>query len=244
MEPPDLLERPAGRAGRLDARYRGASAARILEAAIGDVFPGEIAAVSSFGAESAVLLHMIADIDRSLPVLFVDTGRHFGETHRYRDLLRDRLRLDDVRVVAPERARTALHDPDGLLFNRSADRCCRLRKVEPLRRGLGPYRAWITGRKRFQGAARADLAVFEEADGRIKVNPLAGWRRDEIDAYRRRHELPEHPLVAQGFRSLGCMPCTTRTAPGEDPRAGRWRGSDKSECGIHLPGFEQDGSGI
>lgn len=235
-----LVEQAAG----LERRFGAATPRDVLEAAIDRLFPGQIALVSSFGAESAALLHMVAAIDGALPVLFVDTGKHFGETVGYRDRLIDRLALADVRTVTPDKRNLAVHDPDGMLFSRDADRCCELRKTAPLKNALEPFDAWITGRKRFQSAGRAKLPVFEAADGRIKVNPLAGWGMADIANYVRRHDLPAHPLASQGFRSIGCMPCTSRTAPGEDARAGRWRGSDKTECGIHLPGYEQDGSGI
>ncbi len=228
----------------LNARSDGKAPRDILETAVDHLFPGDIAVVSSFGAESAVLLHMIATLDGSLPVLFVDTGKHFGETAAYRDRLVSHLALTNVQAVTPEASALAARDSDGVLFNDNADHCCALRKTEPLNRALEPYRAWITGRKRFQTAERSGLESFEEADGRIKINPLAGWGVADIAGYMEHHDLPAHSLVAQGFGSIGCMPCTTRTAPGEDPRAGRWRGSEKTECGIHLPGFEQDGSGI
>lgn len=234
----------ADRVAELNAIWDGRPPRDILEAAVGRLFAGGVAVVSSFGAESSVLLHMIAALDGNLPVLFVNTGKHFGETLAYRDRLVAHLALTNVRDVMPDPLALAVRDPDGMLFNVNADHCCALRKTEPLDRALEPYRAWITGRKRFQTRERSDLAVFEEAGGRVKINPLAGWSANDIADYRDRHGLPVHSLVAQGFRSIGCMPCTTRTAPGEDPRAGRWRGSDKTECGIHLPGFERDGSGI
>lgn len=227
----------------LESRYGSAPPRDALEIAVSQ-FPGRLAAVSSFGAESAVLLHMMAEIDPELPVIFIDTGRHFGETKRHRDLLAKRLGLTDVRSVGPELARAAKEDPNEMLFSTDPDRCCGFRKVEPLAAALRPFDAWVTGRKRHQTADREAMPVFEAEGARVKVNPLAAWGTGEVDDYRRRHDLPAHPLVAQGFTSIGCMPCTSRVAPGEDGRAGRWRGADKTECGIHLPGFESDGSGI
>ncbi len=232
------------RIAALNKGWDGKAPQDILKATVDHLFAGDIAVVSSFGAESAVLLHMVATLDGSLPVMFVDTGKHFGETTAYRDRLISHLALTNVRAVKPDPSALAARDPEGMLFNTNADHCCALRKTEPLNRALEPYRAWITGRKRFQTAERSDLEIFEEFDGRTKINPLAAWGVADIADYVDRHDLPAHSLVAQGFRSIGCMPCTTRTLSGEDARAGRWRGSEKTECGIHLPGFEQDGSGI
>ncbi|MDX2224878.1 MAG: phosphoadenylyl-sulfate reductase [Rhodospirillaceae bacterium] len=201
-------------------------------------FPGRIALVSSFGAESAVLLHMIAAVDRGLDVVFLDTGKLFGETLRYRDRLIDRLGLTNVRTITPDPAALAARDSDGTLWSKNPDACCAMRKVETLARALAPYDAWFNGRKAFQGGARAGLDTIEIADGRFKINPLAGWTRTDIDRYFADHDLPPHPLVPDGYLSIGCMPCTTRVTPGEDQRAGRWRGTPKTECGIHLPSLK------
>ncbi|MEJ1161799.1 phosphoadenylyl-sulfate reductase [Prosthecomicrobium sp. N25] len=227
----------------LEALYGALPTTALLDVAIHDLFPGRLALVSSFGAEAAVLLHLVAQVDRATPVVFVDTDRLFGETLRYRDRLTERLGLTDVRTLAPDAARVAEHDRDGALWLRDANLCCRIRKVEPLAAGLSGFDAWISGRKRFQAATRATIPVFEAEGTRIKVNPLAGWMPADLAAYAARHDLPPHPLVEQGYRSIGCMPCTTRVVEGEDDRAGRWRGQEKIECGIHL-GLEADGSGI
>ncbi|RMF17873.1 MAG: phosphoadenylyl-sulfate reductase [Alphaproteobacteria bacterium] len=220
----------------LEDRFRDAPAERILEEAIDEVFAGRIALVSSFGAESAVLLHMVSRIAPDLPVLFVDTGKLFGETLRYRDRLVRLLGLTDLRIVGPEPEEVDRHDPSGVLWRDDPDRCCFVRKVVPLERALSPWRAWISGRKRYQGGERTRLAKVEAVDGRVKFNPLADWSRADIARYFARHELLRHPLEADGFRSIGCMPCTDRVAPDEReaPRAGRWRGQAKTECGIHL----------
>lgn len=233
------------RAAELDARFGSADAAGVLKAAIA-AFPGRLALVSSFGADAATLLHLVSTVDRSLPVIFIDTGKHFGETLRYRDQLVARFGLTDVRSVGPDPARLAADDPDEVLWYHDTNRCCAVRKVEPLARALDGFDAWITGRKRYQASTRAGLHAFE-ADGiRVKVNPLISWSREDVRSYIETHDLPPHPLVEQGFPSIGCMPCTDRVAPGEDERAGRWRGQEKTECGIHLGlvGREKDGSGI
>lgn len=231
---------------RLEDLYGDLAAAEIIDRAAHELFPGRVALVSSFGADAAVLLHLVAEVAPSLPVVFLDTLKHFPETLRYRDRLVSRLGLTDVRSVKPDPARIATLDGDEGLWLRQPDLCCRIRKVEPLARALTGFDAWFTGRKRFQGGIRQRLPVFEREGERVKINPLASWSRDDVVAYRARHDLPAHPLVEQGFRSIGCMPCTDRVGDGEDERAGRWRGSQKTECGIHLGilGRETDGSGI
>jgi phosphoadenosine phosphosulfate reductase len=202
-------------------------------------FRGRTALVSSFGAESAVLLDMVATVDPRTPVIFLDTGKLFEETHDYRQDLTALLGLEDVRVVRPEPADLARHDPEGALWRRDPDRCCHVRKTEVLERALAGFAAWITGRKRFQGGLRSALPTIEgePSSGRIKLNPLAPWSAEDVERYRLLRNLPAHPLVADRFASIGCMPCTRRTAPGEPPRAGRWWGLDKAECGIHGPGI-------
>jgi phosphoadenosine phosphosulfate reductase len=209
--------------------------AEIVAAAVRRLGRGRVAAVSSFGTESAALLKLVADVDRSIPILFVDTGWLFEETLAYRDTVVAYLGLTDVRTIRP--APAALRRDGGRdLWHRDPDGCCALRKIAPLRRALEGFDGWINGRKRYHGAARATLSPVE-ADGlRLKFNPLAQATRDEIDAMFRTAGLPRHPLEARGFASVGCMPCTSRAEPGETLRAGRWRGRDKTECGIHLAG--------
>lgn len=223
------------RTDALVARAEAVMARELLAEMIRYEFPKRIALVSSFGTEAAVLLHMISTIDAGTPVIFLDTGKLFGETLRYRDNLVRRLGLVDVRSMRPDPARLAAEDPGGTLWRGDPDRCCFIRKVEPLERALAGFEAWINGRKRHHGGARAALPVVEAADGRIKINPLASWGPAEIDAYFAAHDLPRHPLEADGYRSVGCLPCSDRALPGEDARAGRWRGRGKTECGIHLP---------
>jgi phosphoadenosine phosphosulfate reductase len=225
---------PAGRVQELTRRYGHLDGEALLRPFIEGEFPGRIALVSSFGSEAAVLLHMAAEIDRRLPVVFLDTGKLFGETLRYRDGLARRLNLGDLRIVKPEAVVLAAGDPDGMLFDRDADSCCALRKVVPLRQALAGFDAWISGRKRYQGALREFMPVIETSGEKIKVNPLARWSRERIEAEFATRDLPHHPLEADGFLSIGCMPCTERVTPDADPRAGRWAGREKTECGIHL----------
>jgi len=195
---------------------------------------GPVALVSSFGTEAVALLHMVSILDRATPVLFIDTEMLFPETLDYQAGLARRLRLSDIRVIRPEPGELAAEDADGTLHLRDTDACCALRKVRPLEHALEGFDGWITGRKRFQGGARTALDHFEADGNRLKVNPLAHWTREEVAAYSAAHHLPAHPLVARGYPSVGCAPCTTQAGPGEDPRAGRWRSSDKTECGIHF----------
>jgi phosphoadenosine phosphosulfate reductase len=225
--------RPLDRVDSLRLAYAGAPAEAVLDAVL-RAFPGEVAMVSSFGAEAAVLLKMVADLDRDLPVLMIDSRMLFEETLEYQLTLSRHLGLRNVRVLKPLDADVVRLDPDATLHRRDTDLCCAVRKVLPLDRALRRWPVSITGRKRFQASTRAALEIFEEDGERLKVNPLAGWAAEELGAYMDRHDLPRHPLVARGFRSIGCWPCTTPVAEGEDDRAGRWRGSEKIECGIHF----------
>ncbi|NRB00967.1 MAG: phosphoadenylyl-sulfate reductase [Rhodobacteraceae bacterium] len=225
----------AERVAELNARYKAHSATAVLRHALSDPQVGDIAMVSSFGAESVALLHMLSRVDRSVPVLFLDTQMLFAETLEYQKTVTEILGLTDVRVLTPDRSDVFLRDPDGDLHVHYPDACCALRKVEPLERALSGFDAWITGRKRFQGGTRTEMDFFEtDGKGRIKVNPLAHWTREDVREYMINNRLPRHPLVAQGYPSLGCAPCTSPVADGEDERAGRWRGVEKVECGIHF----------
>lgn len=225
----------AERVASLNARYRHHGATAVLEHALTDGDVGEIALVSSFGAESVVLLHLISIMDRTTPVLFVDTEMLFAETLTYQLELTERLMLKNLRVIKADRAQVFARDNEGLLHQYNPDACCALRKTEPLQHALTGYDAWITGRKRYQGSTRSTLEFFEnEGDIRIKVNPLAHWSSADLQEYIAENRLPRHPLVAKGYPSIGCAPCTTRVNDGEDPRAGRWRNLEKTECGIHF----------
>ena len=224
-------------AAALDMRWSAVPTQDMLRGLMADPPFAALALVSSFGAESAVLLHMMSEIDKSVPLIFVNTQKIFGETLAYRDELAERLGFTDMRVYRPDPYLLAQKDATSLRWSYDPDGCCDLRKVEPLRRALAPFDAWISGRKGFQGKTRSALPRFEEDEGRLKINPLADWNKVRLDAYFAEHKLPRHPLEAQGYPSIGCAPCTSQVQPGEDPRAGRWRGWDKTECGIHDPVF-------
>ena len=223
------------RVNELNLRYKHHAATAVLERALTDPQVGKLALVSSFGAESVVLLHLISVMDRTTPVIFIDTEMLFAETLTYQADLAERLRLTDVRIIKPKRDDVFVRDNEGLLHLHDPDACCHLRKTEPLQRALSGFDAWITGRKRYQGSSRATLDFFEnEDDHRIKVNPLVHWSTADLQEYITENRLPRHPLVAKGYPSIGCAPCTTRVNDGEDPRAGRWRDLEKEECGIHI----------
>ena len=222
------------RARALSARYAGRPAPDIVRGVVTGDFRDRIAVVTSFGSESAILLHMVAQADKATPVVFIDTGMLFNETLEYRNTLVDLLGFVDVRTVRPDNERVEELDPCGTLWSANPDGCCVVRKVDPPHRELEQFDAWFTGRKAYHGEVRLSLEVFEAVDGRVKINPLARADADDIRAYYRRYDLPFHPLVSEGFPSIGCRPCTDRVAPGEPLRAGRWRGQQKTECGIHA----------
>jgi len=221
-------------ADALNARFEGVGAGDMLRALFAEDVLGHVAVVSSFGTESAVLLHLVAQADPKVPVIFVDTLKMFPETLDYRETLVKSLGIQDSRVVEPLADVLAAKDDKGLRWSFDPDGCCDIRKVEPLARAKQGLDTWISGRKAFQSVTRQNLPRFEIEDGRLKLNPLGDWDKAALEAYFEEHDLPRHPLEAQGYLSIGCEPCTSKVKPGEDPRAGRWRGWDKVECGIHT----------
>jgi phosphoadenosine phosphosulfate reductase len=229
------------RLAELRLAAEGRDAKGIIALALKEAFPRRTAIVSSFGAESAVLLHLVASIDPATPIIFLNTGKLFGETLRYRDRLQDLLGLTDIRAIAPHPIERMERDPEGTLWSRNADACCHMRKVTPLRRALDGFAASVTGRKRFQTEARHQMQPVEHFEGRFRFNTLAAWDMADIEAYFARHNLPRHPLVDDGYPSIGCLPCTRRVQANETYREGRWAGLEKDECGIHTG---LDGEGI
>jgi phosphoadenosine phosphosulfate reductase len=230
----DALFAVAMGAQELDRQLRDASPAEVIAAALREVGREKLAVVSSFGTQSAALLKVMADVDPAIPVVFLDTGWLFAETLAYRDTLIATLGLRDVRSIQPQDETLQREDPERDLWFSTPDACCRIRKVEPLARALAPFIGWINGRKRFQGGLRTAMPVIETDGVRLKFNPFANVSREDIELIYASANLPPHPLVASGFQSVGCMPCTSRSAPGESDRAGRWRGNAKTECGIHT----------
>lgn len=228
-----LSDVPHRRIPELRQALDGLGVQKVIATIAHEVFPGRVAVTCSFGTEAAALLHLVASVDPGLPVLFIDTGRHFPETLEYRDQLAAYFGLTDVRSIGPTAGEVARLDAGSDLAARDANACCGFRKVAPLKQALSGFDAWITGLMPFQARTRGHLALLEDDAPRVKVNPLATWTAATVEAYEAAHGLPTHPLVAQGYLSIGCAPCTTPVRPGEDPRAGRWRGLGKTECGIH-----------
>ncbi len=233
LERVQLTEEPFSALAACPAHLHGLD---VLHRAITNDYAGRIAVVSSFGAESAVLLALVAEIDPTTPVLFLQTGQHFAETLAYRSELAARLCLTDVRDIGPTAADRAANDPADELWRYDPDACCRFRKVTPLERALASFDAWVTGRKRHQALTRVALPLVERVDGKTKINPLADWTAEQVEAEMVARALPRHALSLEGYASIGCAPCTRAVASGEDPRSGRWAGTGKTECGIHrLP---------
>jgi phosphoadenosine phosphosulfate reductase len=232
---------------RLQTFYGHLEAEPLLQAMIHDEFKGKIGMVSSFGAGSALLLAMVAEVLPSIPVMFLETGKHFPETLEYVETLKKRLGLTNVQMLKPDPKLLGNIDKSGELWKTQPNRCCWVRKVEPLQRAMKEvaFEALITGRKRYQTKERSDMQTIElNEDGQFRINPLAFWIKDMLKAEFKRRDLPEHPLVAQGYLSIGCAPCTRPLKAGEDERAGRWAhtaelpgGEQKVECGIHLEGM-------
>jgi phosphoadenosine phosphosulfate reductase len=219
----------------LNGMFDEMDAIGVLRYAVSDVLPDDLAIVSSFGADSSVLLHLVAQVDPAMPVYFLETGKHFPETLDYVETLKQHLGLTNVRAIHPDSRDIARFDPQGVLWETDPDSCCHIRKTEPLEPITEQFGGWVTGRKRFQTRERGVLPHFElTSDDRIKVNPLAHFNDADVNQYKIAHGLPEHPLFNKGYKSIGCAPCTSVVAEGEDPRAGRWRGLNKKECGIHF----------
>ena len=201
-----------------------------------------LAVASSFQSGGLVILHMLNSIRPGLPVLFLDTGFHFRETHEYKARITELLGLNLVELRGDHgsvEGQTARYGPE--LYRRDPDKCCHINKVEPLQRALEDYDGWISGIRRDQSPLRAGTPIIEaqmlpSGNETLKIHPLANWTRDQVAAYLEQHDIPTHPLLEQGFASIGCFPCTRRIVPGEDERAGRWEGLGKTECGIHTFG--------
>lgn len=218
---------------RANDPYFGLSAEMTIRRAI-EEFGDTLVLASSMGADSAVLLHLAAQVNPDIKVVFLDTQKHFRETLHYRDMLVQDLGLTNLENIIPNRSEVAKHDSNGDLYQSNPDLCCTLRKVDPLAGALSRYKARITGRKRYQTPDRREMPIYEIGQNMTKINPLAYWTAKDVTAYMRKHDLPPHPMLSLGFLSIGCQPCTTRVTDGEDPRAGRWRNFDKTECGIHY----------
>ncbi len=231
-----MLDKPVNKATQLNAIIEDSAGleGRDLMANVIRNNRGRVAVLSSFGAESAVLLHMASEIDPDIPVLFLDTEKLFPETLAYRAKLALEFGLTNVRDIKPDPEDIERVDPDGILNTFDKDMCCHFRKTIPLQKATEQFDVIISGRKRFHGAARSQLQFISEQDGKIKVEPLAGFSALDLQHYAHQHALPSHPLRLAGYRSIGCVPCTVVGGTDDDPRSGRWADTSKTECGIHF----------
>jgi len=220
----------------LNARFEHTPAAEIVRWAW-ETFAPAVALSSSFQTQSVPLLHIVSQVCPEMPVLFLDTGFHFPETLAFRDALQARLGLNVINVRARITQSQLLQQYGEGLYRRDPDLCCYIHKVVPMQEALAELDAWIAGVRRDQTVTRQTLAFLEaEPTGRFKIHPLLNWTKEDVKAYRQRYELPAHPLYERGYLSIGCAPCTRMVAVGEDERAGRWAGTGKQECGLHLRG--------
>lgn len=230
-----MLPEPATLSWHASVDWYEKASLQLLNQVLCENLTGKTAIVSSFGAESAALLHLVSRVDKTAPIIFIDTRMMFQETLDYQIELSDNLGLSDVRRVSAKDKQIRRNDVFGRLHKNDPDACCNLRKVVPLNDALEGFDAWVTGQKQHQSATRSMIRPLEaEPNGRVKINPLLHWGRQDIETYIERHQLPRHPLISKGFQSIGCAPCTAKTQLGGDPRSGRWKGFEKTECGIHF----------
>lgn len=236
---------------RLQMFYGEMDAPLLLRAMIKEEFAGKIALISSFGADAALMLGLVSEVDRNVPVFFLETQKHFPETLEYAKRLTEVLGLTNVQWLRPDAEMVSRIDPVGDLWSTQPNRCCWMRKVEPLNRAVEAMgiEALITGRKRYQTAERAEMHSIELDDkGIFRINPIAQWSRERQKEEVAARGLPAHPLVAKGYPSIGCAPCTKPVAEGQDERAGRWahtigiENEQKAECGLHLPSEDMNWS--
>ncbi|PIR31838.1 MAG: phosphoadenylyl-sulfate reductase [Alphaproteobacteria bacterium CG11_big_fil_rev_8_21_14_0_20_44_7] len=239
----EIDKKALARVQRMEAFYSGFDAEQLIKTVINQEFKNEVALFSSFGAHSALLIDMVAEVNPKTPILFLDTEKHFAKTYEYVEQITKKLCLKNVHFLKPDPKLVKNTDPNGELWSIQPNRCCWMRKVEPLQRAIKELgiKALITGRKRYQTSERNDMGYFQvDADGIFRINPLAFWDKDKIAKEFKFRQLPQHPLVAEGYKSIGCEPCTIPVGENGDERDGRWAhtadlyGEQKSECGIHL----------
>jgi phosphoadenosine phosphosulfate reductase len=219
---------------KLDRQLAGWDVPRILRW-VRETFGARAALSSSFQAQSLPLLHLVATHAPDLTVLFLDTGFHFADTLALRDRLASEWGLR-VRTIGAAHVLEGRRESCEGLYRTDPDRCCYVHKVEPMDAAMAGFDAWISGVRRDQTRERASLRLVEPGvrPGTLRIHPLAAWTRDDVEAYAAQHALPRHPLEAQGYRSIGCEPCTRPPADPGDDRSGRWAGREKKECGLHT----------
>ncbi len=224
---------------RLSHEFESSTPQEILTWAI-DTFWPQIALSSSFQTQSMPLLHMATQIRRDLLILFLDTGYHFWDSLIFREQIASQWKLNVLDLYRDSRWDHFARQHSRSLPLEDPDLCCYINKVQPMQKALQDLKAWITGIRRDQTAARAHAKILElQPDGLLKVNPLLNWSKVDVETYINQHNLPVHPLLVKGYRSIGCAPCTVAVGVNEDERAGRWAGRSKTECGLHTEMFGQ-----
>ena len=218
---------------KFSEQFSKLNAFNLLKIMIKKIFLKKIVVTSSFGAESIVILHLVSRIDKNIAIIFLNTGKLFPETLEYLNKVKKILNLKNIKVQKPSLKDLRINDPKGLLHKSNPELCCKLRKVVPLEHAIAPYKGWINGRKRFHGLERSNIKKIEKLNSIIKINPLADWNFKKITNYIKKYKLPEHPLVEKGYKSIGCVPCTSKIAEDDSHRSGRWKNLKKNECGIH-----------
>ena len=216
-----------------NAELEGKSAEEIADWAVA-TFGAKLAVASSM--QDTILPHLFGTRLPGVDILFLETGYHFKETIETRDRAAKAFPITIVNVLPRQTVEEQDAEFGKDLFARDPNTCCFMRKVDPLARALQGYDAWVTGARRVDAATRANMPIvtWDENHGLVKINPIAAWSDFQVEVYQMAHGLPRNPLVAQGYPSIGCEPCTRKVAAGEDPRSGRWAGTDKTECGIHT----------
>ncbi len=218
----------------LNAKNEKLTPQKILDKSIKFTFKDKVAYVCSFGTESAIILHMISQIDRNFPVILLNTNFLFKETIVYKNYLLDKFKLTNYHEVTPDKKDLKFKDSDNKLWKKNPDLCCNIRKVLPLQKKLKLFDAWISGRKSYQDGERKKIKAFEILNKKIVINPLANINREFVDEYFKENNINRHPLFKKGYLSIGCVNCTVRTLNSDDPRSGRWSNKTKTECGIHY----------
>jgi phosphoadenosine phosphosulfate reductase len=217
--------------------FEEASPEEILDWAIANFWP-QIAMSSSFQTQSIPLLHMIKRVRRDILIFFLDTGYHFWDTLIFREKIASEWKLNVLDLYRDQRWDQFVRQRSRTLPLEDPDLCCYLHKVQPMQKALGDLKAWITGIRRDQTSNRAQANILElQPDGLLKINPLLNWTKLDVENYIYKYSLPAHPLLARGYRSIGCAPCTVAIGVNEDDRAGRWAGRGKTECGLHTDMF-------
>ena len=217
----------------LNLRFQEQEANEILYESINKFFLKKIVYVCSFGAESAVILHLISNISKDFPIIFLNTGKLFDETLNYRNDLIKLFNLTNIIEIYPEKFDLTKHDANEVLWKADHNKCCEIRKVNPLKKALKPYTTWISGRKGYHSNERREKKVLEIVNSKFVLSPLINWSQNKITEYFESFNIPKHPLYKKGYLSIGCRNCTVTSSDSNNVRSGRWSNTKKTECGIH-----------